>query len=666
MDYFLAIRLNRPDDVVEIIKNEPCKLLAVSKDGFSGLQLACKYGFTEIVTILLEYGADVEAVDIKYGRTCLHWASICGYNNIILMLYRDASNVFSDILNKVDKTEHTSLMLACKGGRLETVKLLLAAGADITINLSKTNGVPLTVLDMCNGSNEIKSALLSYSQTTDHNTTSSAHKTIDDHEIVWGLADSLGLNIDKLSGGRSKLIAKGWLQRCSSTISSSSSSSSGSSNSCGTDSSGSSRCKNISNDTESIKPPTLTTTDHSPLLTTTTTNNSNNNKKQLVEVIVKLNHNKLELQQEIDNRILIQSMGCITEIVAIQYNSVLTLRQTTGTSSLWYAILLEKGIIDMHHLYDAMAQGATVSKLHDVTWKLNVIKTLCNITKEFSRKGLVWCDLKPSNFIVCLKKHSSSGSGSDNNNNDNDNSSSDSMSGGVGSNNIVSSSDNSSSAVAATTSSNTTSTDNNTDEITTTDTSTTTTSITPSEHLPQHQTTDTVSNKYTPYSYINTTKTHKWLQQSNWDLDYFTLKATDLSAIYPNNTMVLKENLSCTARFLCPSIAKIMRNKEKTYVTVSDAHMQWSLGMTVLQLLHTENKNFWSSFNISIHSNDIYNYLCEDVRLQSLLYEYIDIVIKPLLQDNKHCESIIQSLKATLCVQDTERVPLCCDTWFDS
>ncbi|MCP9262962.1 Poly [ADP-ribose] polymerase [Dirofilaria immitis] len=97
------------------------------------LHLACGYNRVRAVKILLEKGADVQAIDIGYalclssGLVPLHNASSFGHLEIVsLLLEAGADSQAEDLWN------FTPLHESASKGRLEVVRLLAASGADPT------------------------------------------------------------------------------------------------------------------------------------------------------------------------------------------------------------------------------------------------------------------------------------------------------------------------------------------------------------------------------------------------------------------------------------------------------------------------------------------------------------------------------------------------------
>jgi serine/threonine protein kinase len=522
MEYFLGIRLNKPTELQSLLRDRPDRIGLIGKDGFTGLQLACKYGFLPIVQILIDYGATVNDTDLKYKRTCVHWAAMCGHTDIVLYLARESVH-FCDAVNRVDFEGHTALMLASRSGRLETVRLMMQAGArtDICANNGKT------VFDMCNGSRDIEQALSSISPRTDLSNGATG--------VQWGISTGV-LLLAKSNASKFKLITNGWLKRQS----------------------------------EPLHAAGTSSTCNSPIN----------------EVIVKLNRAPRELQREVDVRALITGTPLECSIVPLSHPALQT------PDSPWHAILLEKGIIDLHHLYDAMSQGATCSRLQEVRWRATMAAAVCNICLLFERQGLVWYDLKPSNFIVCPKTCVSDAEAAP------------SRAGG--------------NAVA----------DGN----------------------PPGAREGTKSAQSGPVmqpaisAYQHTAKAHLWLQHSSWDPFDFSIKATDLCSVHPSGSTAPKSELSCTARFMSPALAKAMRDPTVVNITACPVDMLWSLAMTALQLLHCENKTFYAVQGIT-QSEEVYTFLTQShTTVCDAVESYIRNGLASQLQEHAAKDRVVECL----------------------
>jgi len=103
-----------------------------ARDPFGGtpLMIAAKRGFSNIVSALLENGADPNATmspptDPKLTYTALHSAAEMANNEIVIQLIRAGANV-----NAATEYGETPLISAACFGNNSTVRILLEHGAD--------------------------------------------------------------------------------------------------------------------------------------------------------------------------------------------------------------------------------------------------------------------------------------------------------------------------------------------------------------------------------------------------------------------------------------------------------------------------------------------------------------------------------------------------------
>ena len=59
---------------------------AAGKDGKTALMVAARGGYMEIVKLLLDKGADVNAKDKKFEATSLIWAAVGGHSDVVELL----------------------------------------------------------------------------------------------------------------------------------------------------------------------------------------------------------------------------------------------------------------------------------------------------------------------------------------------------------------------------------------------------------------------------------------------------------------------------------------------------------------------------------------------------------------------------------------------------
>jgi len=116
---------------------------------------ASSEGNTEVVRLLMQYKADVNAIFPSYNGTPLHLASICGHEKVVMVLLEHGASV-----NALDKNGRTSLYVAAHDGRLPVVRLLLRHGADVHIQAEDGQN-PLDAAISC-GYTEVAQLLLEY------------------------------------------------------------------------------------------------------------------------------------------------------------------------------------------------------------------------------------------------------------------------------------------------------------------------------------------------------------------------------------------------------------------------------------------------------------------------------------------------------------------------
>ncbi len=106
------------------------------KKSFFPLFLACQYNHLEIVKLLLDNGAEIEA-KIWDRKTSLHLACEFGHLEIVKLLLDRGANIEAKNLNG-----ETPLHFACRYHKTEITKELLNKGADIYA-VNRRGGTPL-------------------------------------------------------------------------------------------------------------------------------------------------------------------------------------------------------------------------------------------------------------------------------------------------------------------------------------------------------------------------------------------------------------------------------------------------------------------------------------------------------------------------------------------
>ncbi|KAG9393929.1 Ankyrin repeats (3 copies) [Carpediemonas membranifera] len=91
------------------------------------LKTAAEQGYDDIILMLLQYGADVNAAG-GFRITALHAAVMANRTSCVRLLLRAGCNV-----NARDRLGRTATFMAAHGGNDEILAMLIAAGADVTI-----------------------------------------------------------------------------------------------------------------------------------------------------------------------------------------------------------------------------------------------------------------------------------------------------------------------------------------------------------------------------------------------------------------------------------------------------------------------------------------------------------------------------------------------------
>ncbi|MEY4641790.1 MAG: hypothetical protein RLZZ227_1784 [Pseudomonadota bacterium] len=166
-----------------LLRNGADANAAVSATGDTPLMLAARTGIVEAVQVLLDHGADVNAAESWGLTTPLMWAVAENHAEVARLLIANGANLearsvyippgtgrgFEGTLPRERRPEEvgpvvyasgefTPLLLAARDGRMESVRVLVEAGADVNaIAADGKNGIGLAIF---NGSFDIASYLV--------------------------------------------------------------------------------------------------------------------------------------------------------------------------------------------------------------------------------------------------------------------------------------------------------------------------------------------------------------------------------------------------------------------------------------------------------------------------------------------------------------------------
>ncbi|MDQ7977181.1 ankyrin repeat domain-containing protein [Paraburkholderia sp. SARCC-3016] len=130
----LAAR-EKSDNVAALLLDNPkTNIEIVDKAGENAMMMAALNGDVALVNLLISKDAEVN----KKGWTPLHYAATNGHDDVVKVLLDHSAYIDAGSPNGT-----TPLMMAARGGHVSTVKLLLDSGADLNVK----NQLGLTALD---------------------------------------------------------------------------------------------------------------------------------------------------------------------------------------------------------------------------------------------------------------------------------------------------------------------------------------------------------------------------------------------------------------------------------------------------------------------------------------------------------------------------------------
>jgi ankyrin repeat protein len=135
-----AVAANDVTAVNKILSEEKVDLSQTNADGFSPLAWAAREGYTQVVAILLEHGANPNQNDQWMGATAGHKAAFWGRPEVMNLLVQHGL----DLNAKGGYNGYTALMDAVTRNHFEVAQILVKAGADLNI----TGHDGMTALDI--------------------------------------------------------------------------------------------------------------------------------------------------------------------------------------------------------------------------------------------------------------------------------------------------------------------------------------------------------------------------------------------------------------------------------------------------------------------------------------------------------------------------------------
>ena len=112
-------------DVVKVLLESGANANAVDKGKDTALHLAAGHGHVDVAKVLIQNGAKVNAVNFR-GRTALHVAAKYEHADYVKLLIQNGAD-----LNAVEEGKMTPLHFAALEGHADVAKVLLQNGADV-------------------------------------------------------------------------------------------------------------------------------------------------------------------------------------------------------------------------------------------------------------------------------------------------------------------------------------------------------------------------------------------------------------------------------------------------------------------------------------------------------------------------------------------------------
>ena len=150
---FLACA-NASSSIVSTLLNAGANPNTSTPSGQTPLMTAARSGSADVVRALLSRGAQVNAAEAARGQTALMWASSNRHSSVVRTLIEGGADIYTrtrtsrvrvvvggERAEEVDTGGSTALFFAARAGDIESVKVLIDAGADVNEALPDHNSV---------------------------------------------------------------------------------------------------------------------------------------------------------------------------------------------------------------------------------------------------------------------------------------------------------------------------------------------------------------------------------------------------------------------------------------------------------------------------------------------------------------------------------------------
>lgn len=130
----------RVDSVRQAVQDDPQAVRAKDASGFTALHYAASGGHADVLAILLDGGAKIDAIGSR-GETAILLAAGAGKTEVVELLVSRGAD-----LNRAASDGKTPLIKAATGGYYEVVKALLEGGADPSLK-DRSGRTPLAAAE---------------------------------------------------------------------------------------------------------------------------------------------------------------------------------------------------------------------------------------------------------------------------------------------------------------------------------------------------------------------------------------------------------------------------------------------------------------------------------------------------------------------------------------
>lgn len=155
---FRLLEQKEVQEIQKLITADPSAINTKNEWGVAPLHLAALSGFDELVSTMIDQGANVNITDSE-GQTPLHWAAGSGYGSVVNLLLKNKAE-----LNKKDVYGRTPFFLSVISNNIELVNVFIKLGANVNnVDIQGKKAIHLAVESYC--SNEIIDFLLTKGHT---------------------------------------------------------------------------------------------------------------------------------------------------------------------------------------------------------------------------------------------------------------------------------------------------------------------------------------------------------------------------------------------------------------------------------------------------------------------------------------------------------------------